>query len=128
MKIKIPKPKLPKVSVSMKTGFMGVQYPDFDVQWLAKGGIVPPNSPGLYGLGDNKMYDEAAIPLSPSVLGMIGQKIADNMPVSNSASRDVQKTIQLIMPNVRTEKDARGISQKLASLENRALRVGGVNP
>ncbi|WP_163142879.1 phage tail tape measure protein [Bacillus sp. 22-7] len=128
MKIKIPKPKLPKVSVSMKTGFMGVQYPDFDVQWLAKGGIVPPNSPGLYGLGDNKMYDEAAIPLSPSVLGMIGQKIADNMPVSNSASGDVQKTIQLIMPNVRTEKDARCISQKLASLENRALRVGGVNP
>ncbi|MCM3705313.1 phage tail tape measure protein [Cytobacillus firmus] len=127
MKIKIPKPKLPKVSVSMKTGFMGVQYPDFDVQWLAKGGIVPPNSPGLYGLGDNKMYDEAAIPLSPSVLGMIGQKIADNMPGSNVPAGEVTKQIHLHMPNVRNERDARSISIKLADLESRHNRVGGGN-
>lgn len=127
MKIKIPKPKLPKVSVSMKTGFMGVQYPDFDVQWLAKGGIVPPNSPGLYGLGDNKMYDEAAIPLSPSVLGMIGQKIADNMPGSKASGGVVHNTYQLIMPNVRNERDARGISIKLHDLESRHNRVRGDN-
>lgn len=37
MKIKIPKPNLPKISVSMKKGFMGIQYPSFSVDQLARG-------------------------------------------------------------------------------------------
>lgn len=39
------------------------------------------------------MYDEAAIPLSPSVLGMIGQKIADNMPGSNAPGGPMELVI-----------------------------------
>lgn len=54
------------------------------VTWSAKGGIFSPNNPALLGLGDNRQYDEAAIPLSPSVLAGIGKGVADNMDVRGS--------------------------------------------
>ena len=37
MQIKIPMPKLPNISVSMKTGVMGIPYPSFSVSQLARG-------------------------------------------------------------------------------------------
>ncbi|WP_026582122.1 hypothetical protein [Bacillus sp. J33] len=90
LKLKLPDislPKLPKFSLSTgsKT-ILGktITYPTgFDVDWFAEGGLFPANSPRLIGVGDNKSYQEAALPLSPSVLGMIGQKIVDNMPSGN---------------------------------------------
>ncbi|MGD6994004.1 phage tail tape measure protein [Sutcliffiella horikoshii] len=84
MKITIPKPKMPKVSVSMKKGIAGIPYPDFDVQWLASGGVVPPNSPRLVGMGDAKV-PEAAVPLSDKVLGTIGKMIAATMDVGSKS-------------------------------------------
>lgn len=77
--IKIPKPKLPKVSVEMKKNSWGIPYPDFNVSWMAQGGIFQPNSPRLIGIGDAKV-PEAALPLSDSVLGTIGKMIAQTMP------------------------------------------------
>lgn len=67
-------------------------------------------------------------PLQDARLDISKQKVHSAQTASNPAAGVVQKTIQLIMPNVRNESDARKISQKLASLENRNLRVGGVNP
>ncbi|MBU8773182.1 hypothetical protein [Cytobacillus oceanisediminis] len=90
LELKIPKPKIPKLSVSGSldlnpVGGMSVPKIGFD-GWFADGALFPANSPRLIGVGDNKRYQEAALPLSPSVLGMIGQKIADNMPGSNAAA------------------------------------------
>ncbi|USK43531.1 hypothetical protein [Cytobacillus oceanisediminis] len=129
LKISLPKIKLPHFSLS--GGFdlkpPGLSVPKISVNWYKDGGLFPANSPRLIGVGDNKSYKEAALPLSPSVLGMIGQKIADNMPGSNAPGGVVHNTYQLIMPNVRKESDARGISIKLADLENRSDRVRGGN-
>ena len=85
LKLKIPKPDLPKLpkfdlTMGSKT-ILGktVSYPTgFDVDWFKEGGVFPANSPRLVGIGDASV-PEAAIPLKPSVLGMIGQKIVDTM-------------------------------------------------
>ncbi|WP_309486280.1 hypothetical protein [Cytobacillus firmus] len=67
-------------------------------------------------------------PLQDARLDISKQKVHSAQTASSAATGVVNKTIQLIMPNVRTENDARCISQKLASLESRSLRVGGVSP
>lgn len=67
-------------------------------------------------------------PLQDARLDISKQKVHSTQTASSATAGVVHKTIQLIMPNVRNESDARGISQKLASLETRSLRVGGVNP
>jgi phage-related protein len=54
MKITIPKPKIPHVSVSVgHKSIKGVDipYPKFDVNWRAKGGYF--NAPTLFGAGEN---------------------------------------------------------------------------
>jgi phage-related protein len=86
--LKIPKPKIPKLSFSGNldlnpVGGFSVPKIGFD-GWFADGGLFPANSPRLVGLGDATV-PEAALPLKPSVLGMIGQKIANEMP-SNAGS------------------------------------------
>lgn len=101
MKITIPKPKMPKVSVSMKKGIAGIPYPDFDVQWLASGGVVPANSPRLVGMGDAKV-PEAAVPLSEKVLGTIGKMIAATMPEKKNTEQVKRPAIlQVVFPDKR---------------------------
>lgn len=86
MKISLPKIKLPHFSVKGSLDLLSLppKLPKLNVEWMAQGGLVPPNSPRLVGLGDNKRYQEAALPLSPNVLGMIGSKIAKEMPSGSS--------------------------------------------
>jgi tape measure domain-containing protein len=52
LKIKIPKFKLPHVSVKMKKGAMGIPYPDFDVDWYDKGGVF--YGPQIIGVGEKR--------------------------------------------------------------------------
>jgi phage-related protein len=81
LKLKIPKPKLPKFSISGKFSLNPPSVPHINFDgWKKDGALFPANSPRLIGIGDNKRYKEAALPLSPKVLGMIGRKIADTMP------------------------------------------------
>lgn len=67
MKITIPKPKLPKVSVSMGSrNFMGasIPVPDFDISWFKSGGIFEGSRQGsIVGLAEAG-GDEAVLPLS----------------------------------------------------------------
>ncbi|MFS0776266.1 hypothetical protein ABC255_09690 [Neobacillus sp. 3P2-tot-E-2] len=80
MKISLPNIKLPHFSLSGKFSLAPPSVPKLNVDWYAQGGLFNANTPQLVGMGDNTRYQEAALPLSPSVLGMIGQKIADTMP------------------------------------------------
>ena len=62
MKITIPKPKLPHISVSMKSksiGGISIPYPDFDIDWYAQGGIF--DTPSVIGVGEAGA--EAVLPL-----------------------------------------------------------------
>jgi TP901 family phage tail tape measure protein len=63
MKITIPKPKLPKVSVAMKKGVMGIPYPDFDISWNAKGNIFNGASVLGGGQGVGEAGAEAVLPI-----------------------------------------------------------------
>jgi phage-related protein len=83
MNISFPKIKMPHFKASGKFSLDPPSVPKLSVDWYAKGGLFPANSPRLVGLGDNKSYQEAALPLSPKVLGMIGNKIAQEMPASS---------------------------------------------
>lgn len=54
MKIEIPKFKIPKISVTTaykKVGDISIPYPDFDVDWYAKGGIF--STPSIIGVGES---------------------------------------------------------------------------
>jgi phage-related protein len=83
LSLKIPKPKIPKLTFKGNLDLNpvgGFSVPEIGFGgWFADGGLFPPNSPRLVGLGDATV-PEAALPLKPSVLGMIGQKIANEMP------------------------------------------------
>lgn len=78
MKISIPKPKLPDVSVTIeykKIGSISIPYPKFNVTWHAKGGIFA--GPSVIGVGE--AGPEAVVPLSGSRMRPFAKAIAEEM-------------------------------------------------
>lgn len=102
MKVKIPMPHFNFSSGTKNIAGIDIPYPKVDVEWYANGGVFPANSPRMVGIGDNKQYQEAAIPLSPKVLGMIGDKIANTMGPSGANTQPKQPVIiQVVTPDKR---------------------------
>ena len=66
---------LPHFHMNGKFDPQSGSVPSVGVSWYAKGGLFGANSPHLIGVGDNRRYDEAVLPLSPKVLGSIGAGI-----------------------------------------------------
>ena len=59
--------------------------PSVNVNWFASGALFGPNRPRLIGIGDNRRYDEAALPLSPRVLGGIGAGVARTIDIGGGS-------------------------------------------
>lgn len=76
---------LPHFSMSGKFDAQTGSVPSVNVNWYAGGAVFGPNSPRVIGIGDNRRYDEAAIPLSPKVLGGIGRGVAQTMDVGGGS-------------------------------------------
>lgn len=121
MKITIPKPKLPSISVTKKTGIMGIPYPDFDVSWKATGGIATGAS--IVGIGERG--DEAIVPLSQknrmrpfaeAIAGMMPGGAGDGMTINNYFT---------VNATIREEADIQRLSNELNKLQNRYDRAGG---
>jgi phage-related minor tail protein len=74
MKIKIPKPKLPKINVGSKK-VAGVPIPTFDVDWFKTGGIA--TGPAIAGIGE--AGSEAIVPLSGQRMKPFAYEIAKQM-------------------------------------------------
>ena len=73
----LPALKVPKVSVDMKKNSFGIPYPDFDISWMATGGIAT----GASVVGVGEAGDEAIVPLSnKSRMRPFAEAVAKMMP------------------------------------------------
>jgi TP901 family phage tail tape measure protein len=101
MKITIPKPKLPKVSVAMKKGAMGIPYPDFNVSWNAKGNIFNGASILGGGQGVGEAGAEAVVPIQHKrYMKPFASAVAAHLPQEDSSKEvivenHVHTTIEL---------------------------------
>ncbi|MEC1772839.1 phage tail tape measure protein [Schinkia azotoformans] len=97
-KLSFPQIKMPHVSVEMKKNSFGIPYPDFDVSYWAKGGIV--DKPTLYGNIVGEAGKEAIIPLdNPTYMNpfadAVYKRIADNLKVNNNTNNTNNQNINL---------------------------------
>lgn len=100
LKFDIPKPKMPKFSLSGEFSLKPPSVPKLSVEWFKDGGVFPANSPRLVGMGDASV-PEAALPLSDSVLGKIANMIADRMPQATPVVAKQPIIIQMVTPDSR---------------------------
>ena len=90
MRITIPKPKLPHISVSTKTkkiGNISIPYPDFDINWYAQGAVF--SGPSVIGVGEAGA--EAVLPLERNTgwMDTLAAKIATSIPGGAGGGSDV---------------------------------------
>jgi TP901 family phage tail tape measure protein len=107
MKIKIPKPSLPDVDVTMRKNSWGIPYPDFDISWHKTGGVfTKPVVAGNSGFGD---VEEGIVPFEGSHAMKIAKLIAaaQNKLVgtSDALAEKAQAINQVINLNLTTELD-----------------------
>lgn len=128
MKIKIPKPKIPKVSVSMKSKSIGgvdVPYPDFNVSWHKYGGFF--DRPTLAGLGE--AGKEAIVPLVGRQMDPFADAVANRLSewfgAPQLAVDGGGTTIVIQEMNVRDDNDIVRISRELDDISNRSRRFRG---
>ena len=100
---------LPHFSMSGSFDAQTGSVPSVHVNWYKSGGVFAANSPQLIGVGDNRRYDEAVVPLSPRVLRGIGEGIdvergGDDASVIAWLERNLPAIIQRYTP-VTLERD-----------------------
>jgi phage-related minor tail protein len=127
LKFSIPKPKLPKFSLSGEFSLKPPSVPKVAVDWFKDGGVFPANSPRLIGIGDASV-PEAALPLSDSVLGKIAGMIAQRMPGTTQSNQDNRPIILQVALDGRTiaETIYKDIDELQAFDFNRNVRMNGM--
>lgn len=77
--IELPHINLPHFTVSGSFNLDPANFsvPSLGVEWYATGGVF--SSPRVIGVGDNRRYGEAVLPLSPKVLAGIGRGVAEGV-------------------------------------------------
>ena len=121
MRITIPKPKLPHVSVNWKSVGVGdakVKIPDFDLNWYAKGGIF--DRPSIIGVGE--AGTEAVIPLD-KMPGLIADALRDAMG-GNQLAMAGGITVQNMY--VRNDQDIKLVARELYNLQQQNARGRGL--
>mgnify|MGYP000899209414 CR=1 FL=1 len=123
MKITIPKPKLPHIKVKTKRETVGdvrLIYPDFDVEWYAKGGIF--TRPSIIGVGE--AGKEAVIPLD-KLPGLISDALKKAFPAGATTGVTGGNIIvqQMI---VRNDNDIKEIAKEFYRLQQQAARRRGL--
>ncbi|APC48955.1 hypothetical protein BME96_12465 [Virgibacillus halodenitrificans] len=127
LKIKIPKPKLPRFTI---TGGFDLTPPDISVpkigiKWNAKGGIF--TQPTIFGASGGQLQGageagpEAVLPLNEKTLGDIGKGIASSM----GGDTKVEVVVYLDTDEVNT-KLAPGMSKKINDNNKIIARSNGV--
>jgi hypothetical protein len=123
MRIEIPKPKLPHISVSTKyksVGDIRIPYPDFDLNWYKSGGIF--DRPSIIGVGE--AGTEVVIPLD-KMPGLIADALRQAMGGSHVATSEGV----LITGNtfyVRNDNDIKLVARELYNLQQTNARGRGL--
>ncbi|QJT71646.1 tail tape measure protein [Psychrobacillus phage Spoks] len=128
MKITIPKPKLPKVDISMGTKtIMGVDvpYPKFDISWFKTGGVFKkPVVAGNAGFGD---VAEAIVPFEGSHAKRIAALIAEQQTKLSEVTNAIPQS-QPIYIQVVSELDGQSLAdnqyQYLNGMTTRDYNIG----
>jgi len=121
MRIEIPRPKLPHVSVNWKSVGVGnakVSIPDFDLNWYKTGGIFA--RPSVIGVGE--AGTEAVIPLE-KMPGLIADALRDAMgggQVAMAGGITVQNMY------VRNDQDIKLVARELYNLQQANARGRGL--
>ena len=127
MKISIPKPKLPHISVGSKSVFGGkVSIPTFSIDWYAKGGFF--NKASMIGVGE--AGKEAVLPLeNKRNMKPYAQAVASLMDDMNANGNGGNCTINITQYNtINNDLDIKKVSQELAKQSERELRRKGIAP
>ena len=127
MKISIPKPKLPHISVGSKSVFGGkVSIPTFSIDWYAKGGFF--NKASMIGVGE--AGKEAVLPLeNKKNMKPYAQAVASLMDDMNANGNGGNCTINITQYNtINNDLDIKKVSQELAKQSERELRRKGLAP
>lgn len=130
MKIKIPKPKIPKISVSMKKGAMGIPYPDFNVNWNAKGAIFNGATILGGGQGVGEAGAEAVVPIQHKrYMRPFANAVATQLP-TNDQNKEVLvenhvTTVIELDGEVVGRKVEKYVSRKQLDRQKRTNRRGG---
>jgi gas vesicle protein len=114
MKIEIPKPKLPHVSVTTKyksVGDISVPYPDFNLNWYKTGGIF--TRPSVIGVGE--AGSEAVIPIN-KLDGIIARALQEAL--KGTGSPGVNNIFNIAEMIVREEADIKKVARELYNLQN----------
>ena len=124
----IPKPKLPKISVSVGTksvGGISIPFPKFSVSWNAKGGIfrkptIIPTMAGMQGVGEAGA--EAILPLD-RIQGYF-DAAAEKTLKGHTGETTVQLNIENFNNN--TNQDINQLTEEIARLiKKKRLATGG---
>jgi len=121
MRIEIPRPKLPHVSVNWKSVGVGnakVSIPDFDLNWYKTGGIFA--RPSVIGVGE--AGTEAVIPLE-KMPGLIADALRDAMgggQVAMAGGITVQNMY------IRNDQDIKLVARELYNLQQTNARGRGL--
>ncbi len=121
MRIEIPRPKLPRISVNWKSVGVGdarVSIPDFNLNWYAKGGIF--DRPSIIGVGE--AGKEAVIPLD-KLPGLIADALRDAMG-GNQLAMAGGITVQNMY--VRNDQDIKLVARELYNLQQQNARGRGL--
>ena len=125
MKISIPKPKLPHISVGSKS-FLGgkVTIPTFSIDWYAKGGFFD----GATMIGVGEAGKEAVLPLeNKRNMKPYAEAVASLMnDLSNEPKGNVYNNFNVSQLVVREEADIKKIAEELYTLQRREQRKRGV--
>lgn len=115
LRIEIPRPKLPHISVSTRYKSMGgisIPYPDFDINWYKTGGIF--KQPSIIGVGESGT--EVVAPVQ-ELMGMIKEAIGGSQ---NGSGVTVQNMY------VRNDNDIKLVARELYNLQKQNARGRGM--
>lgn len=130
---KLPKFKLPHISVNMKKNSWGIPYPDFDVSWYAKGGVFD----GASVIGVGEAGKEAVIPLEGRNMAPFAQAIGEQLAMwlggaqpayagSDQGYVNFEKMFDGATFHVRSKEDAREIAKQIHDLSKNRYRGQGL--